>query len=196
MTLEATLKTRSDSKCELCSSPDDLSVYEVPKDPSSSNSSNADECVLVCANCSGQLQNPDTIDVHHWRCLNDSMWNENAAVQVVAWRMLKRLSADESWAQDLLEMLYLDDEVLGWARAAQSTDNADSVKHVDSNGTALATGDNVTLIKDLDVKGANFTAKRGTAVRGISLVHDNAEHIEGRVNGQRIVILTKFVKKS
>jgi len=52
------------------------------------------------------------------------------------------------------------------------------------------------LIKDLNVKGGGFTAKRGTAVRGISLVADNAEHIEGRVSGQQIVILTKFVKKS
>ncbi len=51
------------------------------------------------------------------------------------------------------------------------------------------------LIKDLPVKGANFTAKRGTAVRGISLVADNPAHIEGRVEGQRIVILTEFVRK-
>jgi protein PhnA len=70
------------------------------------------------------------------------------------------------------------------------------VQHVDSNGVVLETGDTVTLIKDLTVKGANFTAKRGTAVRRISLVADNPEHIEGRVNGQQIVILTKFVKKS
>ena len=62
--------------------------------------------------------------------------------------------------------------------------------------TLIATvDDTVTLIKDLNVKGANFTAKRGTAVRGISLVADNAEQIEGRVNGQKIVILTQFVKK-
>jgi protein PhnA len=52
------------------------------------------------------------------------------------------------------------------------------------------------LIKDLAVKGAGFTAKRGTTVRNISLVPDNEEHIEGRVNGQQIVILTKFIKKS
>lgn len=51
------------------------------------------------------------------------------------------------------------------------------------------------LIKDLKVKGGNFTAKRGTAVRNITLVHDNVEHIEGKVEGQRIVILTKYVKK-
>jgi len=51
------------------------------------------------------------------------------------------------------------------------------------------------LIKDLDVKGAGFTAKRGTAVRNISLT-SNPEHIEGRVNGTRIVLLTCFLKKS
>ncbi|WP_425439518.1 alkylphosphonate utilization protein [Puniceibacterium sediminis] len=68
--------------------------------------------------------------------------------------------------------------------------------HRDSNGVVLVQGDTVVLIKDLNVKGAGFTAKRGTSVRGISLVADNAEHIEGRVEGQRIVILTQFVKKS
>ena len=53
----------------------------------------------------------------------------------------------------------------------------------------------MVLIKDLTVKGAGFTAKRGTAVQRISLVADNPAHIEGRVEGQRIVILTEFVKK-
>ena len=38
-------------------------------------------------------------------------------------------------------------------------------------------------------------AKRGTAVRRISLDMDNENHIEGRVDGQHIVILTQFVKK-
>ena len=59
----------------------------------------------------------------------------------------------------------------------------------------LQAGDNIVIIKDLNVKGTSFVAKRGTAVRGISLT-DNPEHIEGRVNGTRIVILTCFVKKS
>ena len=67
--------------------------------------------------------------------------------------------------------------------------------HRDSNGAVLSQGDTVTLIKDLPVKGAGFTAKRGTAVRGIALVPDDAGQIEGRVDGQRIVILTEFVKK-
>ncbi|MCF8466543.1 MAG: alkylphosphonate utilization protein [Sneathiella sp.] len=70
------------------------------------------------------------------------------------------------------------------------------MQHLDSNGVALSSGDTVILIKDLNVKGAGFTAKRGTAVRSISLVPDNAAHIEGRVEGQQIVILTEFVKKT
>jgi protein PhnA len=108
--------------------------------------------------------------------------------------MLTRLSA-EGWPQDLLDMLYLDDELLSWAKATGEGSEDSAVTHVDSNGAVLANGDSVTLTKDLNVKGANFTAKRGTAVRNISLVADNAEHIEGKVEGQRIVILTKYVKK-
>lgn len=118
-------------------------------------------------------------------------------MQVLAWRMLTRLSA-EDWAQNLLDTLYLEDDILIWARAGVDAGGEDeaAVIHKDSNGAVLAAGDTVTLIKDLNVKGAGFTAKRGTAVRNISLVHDNAGHIEGRVSGQQIVILTEFIKKS
>ena len=192
MSIEKALQSRSESKCELCSTADNLSVYEIP--PSSDGSE--DQCILICETCRNQIENPDKTDANHWRCLNDSMWSQIPAVQVMAWRMLTRLSA-EGWPQDLLDMLYLDEETLAWANAAGDTSNdEDTVNHIDSNGARLEAGDTVTLIKDLDVKGANFTAKRGTAVRGISLVADNPEHIEGRVEGQRIVILTKFVKKA
>ena len=114
-------------------------------------------------------------------------------MQVMAWRMLDRLSS-EGWARDLMEQLYLDDETMRWAKAAKS--DGDAAPHLDSNGATLTGGDTVTLIKDLKVKGTGFTAKRGTAVRGISLVPDNPAQIEGRVNGQQIVILTEFVKKN
>ncbi len=67
---------------------------------------------------------------------------------------------------------------------------------MDSNGVVLQNGDTVVLIKDLNVKGGGFTAKRGTAVRGIRLDPDNAEYIEGKVDGQQIVILTQYTKKS
>ena len=194
MTIEKQLHARSGAQCELCSSRDDLNVYNVP--PTSNG--NAEECVLVCATCLEQIQNPQTANPNHWRCLNDSMWSQVPAVQVVAWRMLTQLSA-EGWPQDLLDMLYLDESTLTWAKASgeRNIDNDTTMtKHFDSNGAALEAGDTVTLTKDLTVKGANFTAKRGTAVRGISLVADNPEQIEGRINGQQIVILTKFVKKS
>jgi protein PhnA len=152
--------------------------------------------VLICPTCREQIETPEKTDANHWRCLNDSMWSQVPAVQVMAWRMLTRLS-DQGWPLELLDMLYLDDETLAWAQAAgEGGSGEDVIKHLDCNGTQLATGDTVTLTKDLNVKGAGFTAKRGTAVRGISLVADNPEQIEGRVNGQQIVILTKFVKKS
>jgi len=192
MSLDKELQARSESKCELCAATENLAVYEVP--PTANG--RADESVYLCQDCSEQIENPDKVDVHHWRCLNDSMWSQVPAVQVMAWRMLTRLRS-EGWAQDLLEMLYLDDEVLVWAGATGEGDSdEDAVKHIDSNGAVLQAGDTVTLIKDLNVKGGGFTAKRGTAVRGISLVADNAEHIEGKVSGQQIVILTKYVKKS
>ena len=194
MSTEKTLHARSQSKCELCAATESLGVYEVA--PNSNANANADECVLICEICREQIENPEKVDLHHWRCLGDSMWSPLPAVQVMAWRMLTRLSA-ESWSQDLLDMLYLDEELLAWAQATgEGQSDEDVVKHVDSNGAVLEAGDTVTLIKDLNVKGANFTAKRGTAVRGISLVADNSEQIEGRVNGQQIVILTKFVKKA
>jgi protein PhnA len=67
--------------------------------------------------------------------------------------------------------------------------------HRDSNGVVLSTGDAVVLIKDLDVKGSSLTAKRGAAVRNIRLDPDNEEYIEGKVDGQTVVIITKYVKK-
>ena len=194
MTIEKILNERSGAKCELCSASDDLVVYDLSTDPGTETT--ADKSILICQNCRQQIDDQESMDTNHWRCLNDSMWSPVPAVQVMAWRLLSCISA-EVWPQDLLDMLYLDDELLAWAKAGiedNKTDNA--VKHLDSNGVLLEAGDTVVIIKDLNVKGTSFVAKRGTAVRAISLVADNAEHIEGRVNGQRIVILTKFVKKS
>jgi len=121
------------------------------------------------------------------------MWSGEPAVQVLVWRMLDRLKG-ESWAADLLDQLWLEDDTRAWAEAGDAPTEAAPL-HRDSNGVVLEAGDTVVLIKDLQVKGAGFTAKRGTAVRGISLVADVPEHIEGRVEGQKIVILTQFVKK-
>lgn len=192
MTTEKTLHARSGSNCELCAAIDSLADYEVPP----GSTAGVETSILICQTCRDQIDNSDHMEANHWRCLNDSMWSPVPAVQVVAWRMLTRLAA-EGWPQDLLDMLYLDEETLAWAKATgEGEPDEVVVPHMDANGALLEAGDTVTLIKDLNVKGANFTAKRGTAVRGISLVADNPEHIEGRVDGQQIVILTRFVKKS
>ncbi|MFT5279625.1 MAG: protein PhnA [Bacteroidia bacterium] len=192
MSLEKDLKDRSESRCELCSSDQDLSAFVVPPKVGG----NADEAVMVCSNCNDQINDATHMKADHWRCLNDSMWNPNPAVQVVAYRMLHRLRG-EGWPVDLMDMMYMEDETRAWAMDSNEMEpEGSAVIYKDSNGATLAAGDTVVLIKDLNVKGAGFTAKRGTAVRNISLVHDNAEHIEGKVNGQQIVIITQFVKKS
>ena len=189
MSTQKELIARSGSHCELCGSPENLDSYTVA--PRSGDQ--AADCVYACATCRTQLEAPDQVEANHWRSLNDSMWSEVPAVQVVAYRMLHQLRA-EGWPAALLETLYLDEETLAWAKTGMVDENA--IQHIDSNGNVLAAGDTVVLIQDLKVKGANFTAKRGTAVRRISLVHDNPEHIEGKVDGQQIVILTKYVKKA
>ncbi|MFT4783303.1 MAG: protein PhnA [Paracoccaceae bacterium] len=166
--------------CPLCTHEGSLAALSVEGGPSGAS-------VDVCDLCKDQIAGaPDPV---HWRGLATAMWSEQPEVQVMAVRMLRRLS-DHDWARDLLDQLYLDPETRIWA------DNVvETLTHRDANGVVLARGDTVVLIKDLTVKGAGFTAKRGTAVRSISLVADNAAHIEGRVEGQRIVILTEFVKK-
>ena len=64
----------------------------------------------------------------------------------------------------------------------------------DSNGTTLADGDSVKLIKDLKVRGSSATLKRGTIVKNIKLT-DDAEEIEGKVERSVMVLKTMFVQK-
>jgi len=190
MSLEDALKQRGGNKCELCSAEDNLAVYPIPPE----NNPGVDQSILVCKTCLLQIEQPETMDINHWRCLNDSMWTPIPAVQVMAWRMLNRIKA-EGWPQDLLDMLYLEDDVKKWAMADTSLDSDDGEATLDVNGTALNNGDSVTLIKDLVIKGANFTAKRGTLVKNISLTSD-LEQIEGRINGTRIVLRAAYMKKA
>lgn len=185
------LQERSGSICELCASSNNLMVHEI--EPASKCTDY--DSALLCETCNDQIKNPDNLDSNHWRCLNDSMWNENDGVKVLAWRMLTRLRS-EGWTQDLLDMMYLEEDIITWAKATgEDEDPSEKVIHRDVNGVVLESGDSVVLIKDLKVSGGGFTAKRGTAVRRISLVHDNAGQIEGRVEAQQIVILTEYVKK-
>lgn len=191
MKLEEILLQRCEQKCELCRSSANLKVYEVPPQDRTTE----ENCIMICDKCLAQIEKKEELESSHWACLTESMWSEVSGVQVVAWRMLNRLR-NESWAMDKLDMMYLDDERLTWAKATADHENDASVDlHKDCNGQLLKTGDTVVLIKSLDVKGSTLNAKMGTVVKNIRIVEDNTEQIEGKIEGQVIVILTKFVRK-
>ena len=189
MTIDQILLERAGNACELCEAPPPLSAYEVGPETGAP----AETTVVLCDTCKTQIDGKPDSD--HWQCLSTSMWSQVPAVQVLAWRMLSRLSS-ETWAQDLLDMMYLDESLTEWAAAGlpEKSEDLEREPTRDSNGTELNEGDTITLIKDLQVKGAGFTAKRGTVVRNIHLT-DNPEHIEGRVSGQQIVLVSAFLKK-
>ena len=191
MKLEEILIKRSENKCELCKSENDVTVYEVP--PTSNTTE--ENCIMICSACRAQIEKKEELNGSHWTCLSETMWSEVPGVQVVSWRMLNRLR-HESWAMDNIDMMYLDEERLAWAKATGDHENDASVDlHKDCNGQVLQTGDSVVLIKSLDVKGSSLNAKMGTVVKNIRLVENNTEQIEGKIEGQVIVILTKYVRK-
>jgi protein PhnA len=191
MKLEAILLQRSENKCELCKSTEGVKLYEVLPQKSTS----VENCFMICSTCLTQVEKKAELNSNHWQCLSETMWSEVPGIQVVAWRMLNRLK-NESWAADNLDMLFLEDEVLVWAKATGDHDNDSAVDlHKDSNGVILQTGDTVVLTKSLDVKGTTLNAKMGTVVKNIRIVEENTEQIEGKIEGQVIVILTKYVRK-
>lgn len=187
--IERKLKDRSGAVCEISGAEHDLVVYVLPP----TNKRTVENSVIIAKHLKDQIENPEITDEKDWRGLSESMWSEHLPVQIVSWRMLARLKNT-----DLLDMMYLDEQALEWAKATGEGEEEDENKlvHKDSNGVTLFDGDSVVLIKDLDVKGASFTAKRGAAVHNIKLVWDNANLIEGRVENQNIYILTQYVKKT
>ncbi len=183
------LSTRCNAHCELCDAETGLALLEVASDGMPS----ADHCAMLCPTCRDAIVGEGALDVHHWRCLQQSAWSQVPVVQVLVWRLLKKLNG-ESWAQELTDQIFLDEETMAWAE--QGGDSADDEEPtLDSLGTRLADGDTVQIIKDLDVKGTSFVAKRGTIVKGIRLT-SNPEHVEGRVNKTAIVLKTCFLKKT
>ena len=189
------LEERSNISCELCTATDSLEqkvgldIYTVPDSPKNVK----DISLLACQTCIEQLEDASKVDANHWRALNDSMWSTVPAVQVTVYRMLDQLKP-EGWPVDLLEMMYLEDDTRQWAE--DGIQRGTQIIHRDVNGNILKRGDNIVIIKDLAVKGSSLIAKRGTAVRNISLVHDNADQIEGKVGPTQVVLLTQFVKKT
>lgn len=192
MRLNELLLKRSGNKCELSGVTEDLTAYEVP----STKHSGITTTILITQKCLSQIEKREEPESNLWEnIIHTSMWSEVPAIQVVSWRMMNRFK-NETWAADALEMMYIEDDLLEWAKETGDhlLDGAMTL-HKDSNGNILQNGDTVTLIKDLDVKGSSLNAKIGIAVRNIRLVHDNHQQIEGKIDGQTIVLLTRFVKK-
>ena len=166
--------------CELCGSDEELSVYYLVE-------GDEEKSAVVCKTCKEMIEDPSKMDEEHFRCLTDSMWSEHKGVQALCYRLFKRMGQ-----HDQADMLYFEDEDKEWIEE-KTVDESELPR--DSVGNILRAGDSVTIIKDLEVKGAGFTAKRGTVVKNIAL-NGNPDQIEGRVNGVRIVLLSKFLKKA
>ncbi|WP_207534771.1 PhnA domain-containing protein [Desertivirga arenae] len=191
MTISIQLQERSNQSCELCGNQGEpLHAYTVPpkQDDISENQ------VVICEECFTQISVNNYDNYNHWRCLEGSIWSEVPAVQVLSYKILNKLSAQD-WARDTIEGVNLDENLVEWAGGEDALE-AERVIHKDSYGALLETGDTVVLTQNLNVKGTNYIAPKGTIVRKIKLVHDNAEQIEGKINGDTIVILTKYIKKS
>lgn len=186
---DATLLARANHRCELCGATSDLARFDVPPE----HPAIPDRAVLVCPRCAEAAANAAAPDPKQSHGLREAIWSEIPAVQVAAWRLLNRLPG-EAWARDLLDQVYLDEALQEWAKEDSTPPDHATLRVLDSNGAELREGDAVTLIKDLDVKGAGFTAKRGTVVKNIHLGDDPA-HVEGKVNGIGIVLKTAFLKK-
>ncbi|MDQ7068392.1 MAG: PhnA domain-containing protein [Sulfurimonas sp.] len=172
------------SVCELCSSEEGVSLVELPVSDASEEQS-----IYLCSNCEEQIQSGD-LDENHFNCLNDAMWSETPAAKIMSYILWNRLGR-----QDMIEMMYLEEDELKLAEQAINAE-ANKLTYRDANGVELKTGDSIVILKDLEVKGAGFTAKRGTTVTRISLAPNDASHVEGRVNGTKIFIKTEFIKKA
>jgi len=101
---------------------------------------------------------------------------------------------------DMADEDYVYDEVSGeWISATEAAAKAAESGRAevrDAVGNALSDGDSVTLIKDLKVKGANQTLKRGTVIKSIRLTADPDE-IDCRHESIRgLVLRAEFVKKN
>lgn len=185
MSLPDKLNERCGGTCELCSA--EPAIHEYTVSPKSDD--NIANQVAICDTCLKAID--DDGASHHWHCLEGSIWNPEPAVQALSYRLLYKYK-DENWASSILNSVDIDEEVINWAMTAYEVAEV----HKDSFGNVLQSGDTVVLTQALDVKGTSFKANKGTVVKNIKLVADNTDHIEGKINEQTIVILTKYTKKN
>ena len=184
MGISTKLEERCQGVCELCNTLSAAHEFTV----SPKKDDQIENQVAVCDTCLSTMEKKEEGD--YWRCLEGSIWNPEPAVQALCYRILQTYQ-EEEWANNVLASVELDEATVQWAMSA--FDVADT--HQDAFGNELQNGDTVILTQGLNVKGTSFTAAKGTVVKRIRLVPDNTEQIEGKINEQTIVILTKYVKK-
>ncbi|RLA74202.1 MAG: alkylphosphonate utilization protein [Epsilonproteobacteria bacterium] len=164
--------------CDICGAKKSDIKYQVkPKE----------SYINICELCLSQIEqnDPQKLNLNHLRCLDNSMWSEDEAVLVVVYRLLTKLQY-----QDKMDMIYLRDEVMTWAHY-DTTANT----HKDAHGVVLNSGDSITIIKDLPVKGAGFVAKQGQVVKNISLDKNDTSLVLGKINGISVYLKCSFIKK-
>ncbi|MCC6287709.1 MAG: PhnA domain-containing protein [Chitinophagaceae bacterium] len=184
MSISKTLVERCKGICELCNNASATTEYTV----SPKNNGAIENQVALCNTCLKAIDLKD--NGTYWSFLEGSIWNPEPSIQALSYRILQSCK-EEDWANDIINSVELDENTVQWAMSAFEV--ADT--HKDSFGNILENGDNVILIQSLDVKGTSFSAPKGTVVKKIRLVQDNTGQIEGKINDQTIVILTKYVKK-
>ncbi|MBK1790293.1 hypothetical protein [Persicirhabdus sediminis] len=110
------LVRRAKSKCELSQADhESLVIYEVEPVPAEPDISH---CLMVSNEVVEQLTNIKQLDADKWRHLNELIWSEIPAVQVMAYRILSHISKNHVWAQQILDEAFLDEEIIEWGDKA------------------------------------------------------------------------------
>jgi protein PhnA len=184
MSIHTKLSERNQGLCELCNTLTATAAYLV----SPRTEESIENQVAVCETCLTNMRQGE--QGPYWRCVEGSIWSQEPSVQALSYRILHE-NKNEDWALDVINSVELDENIIQWALSVFETAEG----HKDAFGNTLENGDTVVLTQALNVKGTSFSAAKGTVVKKIRLVPDNTEHIEGKINDQTIVILTKYVKK-
>lgn len=110
------LAKRAKSKCELCeASGTKLYTYEVPP---ISDEPDFDKCIMICSDCLDKLERLSNIgkienfSENDLRFLGNSIWSETPIIKALSAFFLEKIRIHYSWADEVLENAYLDEETL------------------------------------------------------------------------------------
>ncbi|MEI6856523.1 PhnA protein [Psychrilyobacter sp.] len=105
-----TLVRRSKSTCELCGETGQkLNIFEVGKievEP------DFDRCIHICDTCMNTIDRLKKANENDLRFLNHAIWSEENIVKATAIDLIKQIEGKYSWIDDLLDMVYMDEELV------------------------------------------------------------------------------------